>query len=130
MHAVAAGSDVKVTAMYADSDAVSVAKPADDPALRMYEEDGVKMFVPTPTGYYWGNYSWENSTKIGGDMILLEQSGYSEADLKKQLTFADNPALKAGQVHTWASAGMDYTQQAEYMLELADWIKGAKVVTK
>lgn len=130
LHDAAATSKVTVTAMYADSDGVSVAKPEDDPALRMYEEAGVKMFVPTPTGYYWGNYSWENSTKIGGDMILLEQSGYSEADLKKQLTFAGNPALKSGQVHTWASAGMDYIQQAAYMTELAGWITGAKVVTE
>jgi iron complex transport system substrate-binding protein len=126
----AKNTDVTVTALYADADGVSVARPADDPGLRMYRDIGVKLTVPTPKGYYWGTYSWENAGKAGGDMLLLQQAGYQEADLKKQPTFADQPALKAGQVHPWDSASMDYVSQADYMSRLASWINSSKAVTK
>lgn len=128
LHAAATSSHVVVTALYADSDGVNVAKPEDDPGLRMYRDDGVKMTSPTVKGYYWADYSWENATKIGGDMLLLEQSGYSVADLRKQPTFAGNPALKADQVHPWESSGMDYVQQAAYMNKLAAWISESKAL--
>jgi iron complex transport system substrate-binding protein len=123
-------SDVTVTALYADGDGVNVAKPADDPALRMYRDIGVHLTVPTPKGFYWGIYSWENAGKIGGDMLLVEQSGYQKAELRKQPTFADSPALTSDQVHSWESSGMDYVAQASYMTRLATWISASKVVTK
>lgn len=121
--------DVQVTVMYADADGVYVAKPEDDPAIRMYRDIGVNTTVPTPKGYYWGVYSWENATKVQGDVILLQQSGYDVAELRKQPTFADNPALAANQVHTWVSSGMDYVSQAAYMTNLAGWLTESKRVT-
>ncbi|WP_431038329.1 ABC transporter substrate-binding protein [Streptomyces sp. P6-2-1] len=123
-------TEAKVTVLYADADGVSVARPADDPALRLYRDIGVPMTVPKPKGYYWGNYSWENAGKIGGDLLLLSQDGYQTADLKKQPTFAEAPALTSGQVHTWESSGMDYVSQAAYMKRLAGWLTKAKAVTK
>jgi iron complex transport system substrate-binding protein len=129
LHQVATHSKVVATALYADSDGVDVAKPADDPALRMYQDDGVKMTVPTAKGYYWADYSWENATKVGGDLLLLEQSGYDVAALQKQPTFAGNAALKAGQIHPWESSGMDYVQQAAFMNKLAGLITASRVLT-
>ncbi|MFF7334001.1 ABC transporter substrate-binding protein [Streptomyces sp. NPDC008150] len=128
----AAGKEtrIKVTVVYADGDGLYGVKAKDDPALRMYQDLGVPFTEPTPKGYYWGIYSWENAGKLGGDMLLLSQTGYQQAELKKQATFADNAALKSGQVHDWTSAGMDYVSQADYMNRLASWIKESKVVSK
>ncbi|OIJ68631.1 ABC transporter substrate-binding protein [Streptomyces mangrovisoli] len=125
----AAAHPVTVTALYADSDGVNVAKAQDDPALRLYADLGVTFFAPTPKGYYWANYSWENAGRIGGDVWLLEQDGYDSAHLKKQPTVADSAALAAGQVHPWVSAALDYVSQADYMNRLAGWLTDSKAVT-
>jgi iron complex transport system substrate-binding protein len=120
---------VTVTALYADADGVSVAKNSDDPALHLYADLGVKFFAPTPAGFYWAQYSWENAGKVGGDVYLLEQDGYQAAELKKQPTIASAAAITSGQVHPWLSAALDYVSQAAYMTELAGWISDSKVVT-
>ncbi|MFB4297689.1 hypothetical protein [Actinomadura sp. NTSP31] len=123
-----AANPVTVTALYADGDGVTVAKNQDDPALRLYAGLGVKYFAPEPAGYYWGKYSWENAGQVGGDVWLLEQSGYDAARLKRQPTVAGSPALTSGQVHPWVSAALDCTSQAGCMEQLAGWITASKTV--
>jgi iron complex transport system substrate-binding protein len=129
LKAAAAESKLTVTALYADADGVNVAKAADDPALRLYRDLGVNFFEPTPKGYYWGIYSWENAGKIGGDLVLLNSTGYQQAELLKQPTIARLPAIAAGQIKPWVSPGLDYVSQAAYMKQLAGDLRGAKVVT-
>jgi iron complex transport system substrate-binding protein len=124
-----AANPVTVTALYADSDGVSVAKAHEDPALDLLADLGVTFFEPKPEGYYWGNYSWENAGQIGGDLWLLQQAGYDTAQLKKQPTVADAPALTSGQVQPWVSAALDYVSQADYIEQLTGWITDAKPVT-
>lgn len=121
-------NDVSIVSMYADGDGAYVTRPSDEPTLQMYTEFGVDFVVPKPKGWYWGIYSWENAGQISGDVILLSQQGYQVADLEKQPTFADNPALEAGQVHSWTFPALDYASQAEYMTQLAGWIDGSKPV--
>lgn len=125
----AAANPVTVTALYADADGVNVAREQDDPALHLYADLGVKFFAPKPKGFYWSDYSWENAGQVGGDVWLLEQDGYTSAQLKRQLTIKDDPALAAGQVHPWTSASLDYVSQAQYMDQLAAWITASKSVT-
>ena len=120
--AAAEKSKVQVTVMYADADGVYIVKAADEPTTQLYSDLGVKFTQPTPEGYYWGIYSWENATEIGGDAVLLSKDGYQRDELLKQKTLAGNAALTADQVHTWGLAPMDYAAQADYMTELADWL--------
>ncbi|GAA2659074.1 ABC transporter substrate-binding protein [Paractinoplanes durhamensis] len=128
LKAAATESKVQVTALYADADGVSVAKAQDDPALRLYADTGVDFFKPTPDGFYWGNYSWENAGKIGGDVFLLNATGYQTAELLKQPTIAATAAVKADQIHPWSSSGLDYVSQAAYMTQLAGFLRGSKKV--
>jgi iron complex transport system substrate-binding protein len=121
--------DLSVVSMYADGDGAYVTRPSDEPTLQMYSSFGVDLVNPKPKGFYWGIYSWENAGQISGDVILLSQQGYQVADLEKQPTFADNPALVAGQVHSWTFPALDYASQADYMTKLAGWLEDSKQVS-
>ncbi|MBT0768334.1 ABC transporter substrate-binding protein [Kineosporia sp. J2-2] len=125
----AAATDVTVTVLYGDADGAYVVKPADEPITELYQELGVTFFEPTPEGYYWGIYSWENAGKIGGDLMLLQKDGYSKEEMAKQATLAQTPAFKAGQIESFTSPGLDYVSQADYMTTLAGYLADAKVVT-
>lgn len=122
----AKSSGVSVVSMYADGDGAYVTRPSDEPTLQMYSSFGVDLVDPKPEGFYWGIYSWENAGQITGDVILLSQQGYQVSDLEKQPTFADNAALKAGQVHSWTFPALDYASQADYMTKLAGWLDDSK----
>jgi iron complex transport system substrate-binding protein len=121
-------SGLQVTSMYADGDGVYVSKASDDPALHMYKRLGVDVTDPDTKGWYWSVYSWENAGKVPGDVILLSQQGYQQAELAKQPTFADNPALDAGQVHKWTFPALDYVSQAAYMQQLTTWLGDSEKV--
>ncbi|MTD14713.1 ABC transporter substrate-binding protein [Nakamurella sp. YIM 132087] len=119
----------QVEVLYADADGIYVAKPADDPNLRMYSDFGVDIVDPGGDGYYWEILSWENASKITGDLLLVsERGGYQEKELMEQPTFASVPAAKAGQIEPWVFAGMDYPSQAEYMEQLAGFLDAAKTL--
>lgn len=119
-------NELSVVSMYADGDGAYVTRPSDEPTLQMYESFGVDLVNPKPKGFYWGIYSWENAGQISGDVILLSQQGYQVSDLEKQPTFADNAALRAGQVHSWTFPALDYASQADYMKKLAGWLEESK----
>jgi iron complex transport system substrate-binding protein len=127
--AAAAESDVEVTQMYADADGVYVVKPQDEPETQLYSELGVKYTDLNPdTDYYWDIYSWENAGQMmTGDVLLVNNEGYQEAELLEQPTFASHPALAADQVHDgWVGAALDYHSQAEHMTELAEILRESK----
>lgn len=129
LQSAAEESKVKVATVYADADGYYVVKAAEDPALDLYADLGVDFVKPTPKGYYWGIYSWENAGKAGGDVILLNQSGYQKKELAAQPTLAKTAAITSDQVYPWLSAGLDYVGQAGYMTELAGYLAESKVVT-
>ncbi|MEK6309168.1 MAG: ABC transporter substrate-binding protein [Curtobacterium sp.] len=118
--------DVRLTAVYADHDGVYVARPDDVPALQLWASHGADLTVPGPTGYAWGVYSWPNAGKVRGDVLLLSDQGYQVDDLVQQPTFADQPALVAGQVYPWTSPVLDYASQAAAMRQLTAWITESK----
>ncbi len=122
--------DIEVTQMYADADGVYLVKPDDEPVTQLYKSLGVNLTDLHPDGeYYWDKYSWENAHQMmTGDVLLVNVEGYQVADLKKQATFADDPALQAGQVYPWIDAALNYSAQAEQMTKLADLIEKAKSV--
>ena len=122
-------SDVSVVSMFADGSGAYVTRPTDEPSLQMYSAVGVDFLTPKPKGFDGGIYSWENAGQITGDVLLLSQQGYQVADLEEQPTFADNPALEAGQVHSWTFPALDYASQADYMTKLAGWLEDSKKVS-
>ncbi|HEY0259351.1 MAG TPA: ABC transporter substrate-binding protein [Lacisediminihabitans sp.] len=129
--AAKAHPDIEVTQMYADADGVYAVKPDDEPVTQLYKSLGVDLTDLHPDGeYYWDKYSWENAGQMmTGDVVLVNVEGYQVADLRKQTTFADDPALKAGQVYPWIDAALNYTAQAAQMNKLADLIEKAKSVS-
>jgi iron complex transport system substrate-binding protein len=128
--AAKAHPDIEVTQMYADADGVYVVKPDDEPVTQLYKSLGLNLTDLRPTGeYYWDKYSWENAAKMmTGDVVLVNVEGYQADDLKKQATFANDPALKAGQVYSWIDAALNYSAQAAQMNKLADLIENAEPV--
>lgn len=125
LSAAAKESDVEVTQMYADAEGIYLVKPADEPETQLYSTYGVTFTDLHPDGdYYWDRYSWENASQMmTGDVLLTNIEGLQADDLTKQPTFADHPALKAGQVHTWNGDAMNYASQAEHMTELAQILR-------
>ena len=122
--------EIEVTQMYADADGIYVVKPDDEPVTQLYKSLGANLTDLHPDGeYYWDKYSWENAGRMmTGDVVLVNVEGYQAADLKKQATFADDPAMKAGQLYSWIDAALNYTAQAAQMDKLAGLIEKAKVV--
>lgn len=124
--------EIEVTSMYAGADGVYITKVADEPMTQMYAEFGVNLTNLNPEGdYYWDIYSWENVGKMfTSDILLPNYEGLQADELAKQPTFAKNPALVAEQVYTWSYPFMDYTNQAESLAQLSDYIKNAKDVAE
>ena len=129
---VAGEKGLKVAAMYADADGVYLVKTADEPETQLYASLGVDYLSLNPGGnYYWDIYSWENAAKVKDvDVILLSNEGYQVADLRKQATFADSPALKAGQVFERRVSPLDYSSQARNLDTLAGQLSSAQKVTR
>jgi iron complex transport system substrate-binding protein len=129
---VAGEKGLKVAAMYADADGVYLVKTADEPETQLYASLGVDYLSLNPGGnYYWDIYSWENAAKVKDvDLILLSNEGYQVADLRKQATFADSPALKAGQVFERRVSPLDYSSQARNLDTLAGQLSSAQKVTQ
>ena len=129
--AVAKQTGLKVSAMYADANGVYLVKPDDEPETQLYKSLGVNYTELNPGGdYYWDIYSWENAGKVKvADIILLSNEGYQLDDLRKQKTFADDPALVAGQVYERRVSPMNYSAQAKNLDVLAGYLAAAKKVT-
>lgn len=128
--AAKAHPDIEVTQMYADADGIYVVKPDDEPVTQLYKSLGVDFTDLNPKGlYYWDKYSWENAADMmTGDVVLVNKEGYQRADLEKQATFANDPAMKAGQLYSWIDAALNYSAQASQMNKLAAMIEKAKPV--
>jgi iron complex transport system substrate-binding protein len=125
----AAKAGVVSQPLYAEAANVYVAKAPDDPSLRLYADLGMRFVEPKTDGYYWDIISWEDYDTIGGDLVLYSQRGFGPEQLSKQPTFAATPAARAGQIHPWVFAGMDYPSQAVYLNQLAGWLTEAKKVS-
>ncbi len=128
---VAKASGLKVSAMYADANGIYLVKPEDEPETQLYKSLGVDYTELNPGGdYYWDIYSWENAGKVKvADIILLSDEGFQIDDLRKQKTFADDPALVAGQIYERRVSPMNYSAQAKNLDVLAGYLSSAKKVT-
>ncbi|MFT4108389.1 ABC transporter substrate-binding protein [Propionicimonas sp.] len=128
---VAKEKNLLVSAMYADADGVYLVKTADEPETQLYASLGVNYLDPNPDGdYYWDIYSWENAGKVKNvDVILISSEGFQKADLLKQATFADSPALVADQIYERSQSILSYGQQAKNIDILAGQLEKSNKVT-
>jgi len=127
---VAGEKGLTVSAMYADADGIYLVKTEDEPETQLYASLGVDYVNLNPGGdYYWDIYSWENAAAVKiADVILLSNEGFQASDLRKQPTFADDAALRAGQVFERRVSPMDYSSQAKNMDVLADQLEQSNKV--
>jgi iron complex transport system substrate-binding protein len=127
----AAAGGVTVLPVYATaSDGWWMAKAADDPSLRLYQDLGVQFVDPGGDGYFWETVGWEEVPGHPSDVLLYSlRFSMTPEEIAAQPTAALLPAVQAGQLHPWKYIGMDHAAQASYMEELAAWLTEARKVT-
>jgi iron complex transport system substrate-binding protein len=130
--AVKANGGLKVLAASASPDLLYVSDPKVYADLSYYQELGVEVIAPgAVTGGYFENLSWENADKYKADVILLDSRAQAlqPADLSAKPTWANLPAVKAGQVVPWQSEPrFSYAGCAGALETLAKALTGAKKV--
>lgn len=128
--AVKANPGIKVLAASASPDLFYASDPKASADLSFYRELGVELVTPdNVTGGFFESLSWENADKYRTDIILLDSrtSALQPADLTGKPTWANLPAVKAGQVIPWLSEPrFSYAGCAAPIEELAKAVAAAK----
>ncbi|MFI5954034.1 ABC transporter substrate-binding protein [Cryptosporangium sp. NPDC051539] len=132
---VAKSSGLKVAMMSPGKDALYAAKPTKLPEGTTLKNQGLDLMEPTGKSKdtdVFAQQSWEEApTYQDADVILVDARTYegSKADLAKIATWANLPAVKAGQVYPWyAAAPYSYRSYAKIYAELAaDLTKASKL---
>ncbi|WP_170323558.1 ABC transporter substrate-binding protein [Cryptosporangium phraense] len=131
--AVAKTSGLKVAIMSPGKDSLYVVKPAMVPEGNTLKAQGLDLMDATGKSKdtdVFAQQSWEEApTYKDADVILVDARTYegSKADLAKVATWANLPAVKAGQVYPWyAAAPYSYASYAKIYAELAADLKAAK----
>ena len=128
---VAASSGLKVVVVSAGTDSLYVADPAHLPELSTLRAAGPDLIDPVGGGSdVFSQYSWEQASDYSdADVILFDARTYDsmKADLANIPTWANLPAVKAGQVYPWyAAAPYSYQSYARIYQEIADELTAAK----
>jgi iron complex transport system substrate-binding protein len=127
----AAAGGVSVLPVYAtEADGWWMAKAADDPQLKLYQDLGVNFVDPGGEDYFWHSVGWEEVPDHPSDVLLYSlRFSMSPEEIAAQPTAALLPAVQAGQLHPWKYIGPDYVAQAAYMEELAGYLTEAQKVS-
>lgn len=128
---VAKASGLKVAMMSPATDSLYVADPKYLPEGSTLTKAGLDIVSPeNPKKEVFAQMSWEQATTFNdADVILVDARNYdaNKADLAKVATWANLPAVKAGQVYNWyAAAPYSYKSYAKIYAELATQLKTAK----
>ncbi|UOY00718.1 ABC transporter substrate-binding protein [Blastococcus sp. PRF04-17] len=129
--AAAAESGVSVLPVFAtQADGWWMAKAADDPQLKLYQDLGVTFVDPGGDGYFWHSVGWEEVPNHPSDVLLYSlRFSMTPEEIAAQPTAALLPAVEAGQLYPWKYIGPDYVAQAAYMEELAGYLGEAQKVS-
>ncbi|GIF26944.1 iron complex transport system substrate-binding protein [Actinoplanes tereljensis] len=124
-------SGLKVAIMSPGTDSLYVADPVQLPEGNTLKNQGLDVISPTnPKNEVFAQFSWEKAVEFkDADVILVDARTYdaAKADLAKVPTWANLPAVKAGQVYPWyAAAPYSYQSYAKIYTELAGELKSAK----
>ncbi|MFH8366033.1 ABC transporter substrate-binding protein [Streptomyces sp. NPDC018031] len=122
---------IKVMACSASAGLFYVSNPAVNADLIYFRELGVDLVVPEKTdqGGYFESLSWENADKYDADILFLDDrtATLQPKDLKGKPTWAQLPAVKAGQIIPWSSEPrFSYAGAAPLLENLAKAIQDAK----
>ncbi|MGA3487593.1 ABC transporter substrate-binding protein [Micromonosporaceae bacterium DT55] len=129
--AVAANPGIKVLAASGSADVLYASNPQVNTDLMYFAELGVEIVRPDKldAGDYYESLSWENADKYPADLILLDRRGVAlqPADLAAKPTWAQLPAVKAGQITGWDSVPrFSYAGAAPLLESLAGAIRDAR----
>ncbi|WP_019874302.1 ABC transporter substrate-binding protein [Sporichthya polymorpha] len=97
-------SGLKVMFVSAYEDQLYVAKTADYPDLKTFQALGMDIVDPGGSEPYYEALSWENANKFPADLIFVDdRSAALQPDVleRDQPTWANLPAVKAGQIGAW-----------------------------
>ncbi|WP_329130455.1 ABC transporter substrate-binding protein [Streptomyces sp. NBC_01476] len=131
--AVKAHPGIKVLASSASADSFYVSTPAAACDLSYYKSLGVDFIVPDKVeGGFFETLSWETADKYKADVVMLDNrtATLQPKDLTAKPTWAQLPAVKAGQVLGWPSEPIfSYDKCAAQIEVLTQAITSAKKVS-
>ncbi|MFI8854880.1 ABC transporter substrate-binding protein [Streptomyces sp. NPDC053499] len=127
----AAKSGIRVLAASGAPDLFYVSDPDANSDLQYFKQLGVDLVKPKKLSKqgFFEELSWENADKYKADLIILDNRTQSlqPKALKSKPSWNDLPAVKAGQVASWAAEPrFSYAGAAPLLEDLADAIDKAK----
>lgn len=129
--AAEADGGLKVMAMTGDNEQMYVAVPDSYSDLHYFKDLGVE-FVEGKKSDEWGFWeflSWENANKYHADLIMVDNRSHALPlnELDKKPTWRELPAVKAGQLTTWAmEERFSYAGWAPVLEQLAAAVEKSK----
>ncbi|MFJ6717771.1 MULTISPECIES: ABC transporter substrate-binding protein [unclassified Streptomyces] len=132
--ATKANPGIKVLVGSGAADLFYVSTPKTSADLKYFESLGVEFVTPEKLdqGGFFESLSWENAGKYKADVILLDNrtGALQPEDLKAKPTWAELPAVKAGQIIPRVTEPIySYDKCAKILEDLAKSIQSAKKVS-
>ncbi|MEV6728856.1 MULTISPECIES: ABC transporter substrate-binding protein [unclassified Streptomyces] len=133
--ATKANPGIKVLVGSGSADLFYVSTPKTSADLKYFETLGVEFVTPEQgkldAGGFFESLSWENAGKYKADLVLLDNrtGTLQPEELKAKPTWAELPAVKAGQVAPRVTEPIySYDKCAQILEDLAKSIQNAKKV--
>jgi iron complex transport system substrate-binding protein len=116
--------------MSGGADQMWVVNPPEYADIRHLMDNGLDIVVPgkVDEGGFFQTLSWENADTYDADVILYDTrtQALKPEEMMKKPTFAELPAVKAGQLYPWrAEAPFSYQGYADFLEELVANLKKA-----
>ncbi|SDD25051.1 ABC transporter substrate-binding protein [Actinokineospora iranica] len=128
--AAAAKPGLKTMVVQGSKDALLVAKPDFFSDLNYFGKQGLDMVAPTGgEAPSWEELSWEQASRYPADLILNDSRDFTlpQAEMAKIPTWAELPAVKAGQLGLWhPETPMSYQKLTPVIRELASVVEKAR----
>ena len=123
--------DIKILMVSGGADQMWVVNPPEYADIMHLTENGLDIVKPDKVdeGGFFQTLSWENADMYDADVILYDTrtQALTPEEMMKKPTFAELPAVKAGQLYPWrAEAPFSYQGYADFLEELVTNLKKAK----
>ncbi|UNO42836.1 ABC transporter substrate-binding protein [Streptomyces sp. MST-110588] len=134
LRTAAKSNPVKVLACSGSANLFYASNPGVNADLMYFKSLGVDVIVPDKLdkGGYFESLSWENADKYKADVLLLDNrtATLQPKDLAAKPSWAQLPAVKAGQIAPWSSEPrFSYAGAAPLIESLTKAVKNAKKVS-
>lgn len=132
--ATKANPGIKVLVGSGAADLFYVSTPDTSADLKYFKQLGVEFVVPEKLdeGGFFESLSWENAGKYKADVVLLDNrtGTLQPEELKAKATWAELPAVKAGQITPRVTEPIySYDKCAQLLEDLAKAVQNAKKVS-